>query len=512
MKLNKGIFANFGSYKTLEFDFNEVGLALITGPTGAGKSTLFDAACWTLYGKTAKNGKSDEVRAWNSKEPTSGTLQVTTKTGNITVTRIRGTQHENDLYYTEEGRENDPQRGKDITETQKLLETRMGVDFDLYTTTSYASDSSPNSLFFLVKPKDRREVLEKIANLSLPVKIAEKCVLAKKEANKAVKELEAQNLRLKAKHEQLQVTMDRTEKAAASWAEEQAKVIAAVEAQALAFDTNKYNKIKELEARLLSYDQSGPAPSKELCPACGACINPEHYEEKLRIKAEISALETRLSILKNQENTAKNQLEIEKRKTTPYKGQLTNLVVEVMESANDINVLERELAAANKRYSDLERLYELSFVLRGKILTDTVADIEDKTNNYLFRYFDGEFSVRFLLEDADKLEVLIQKNSHECTYTQLSRGQRSILRLCFGVAIMEAAANESGNHMDTLFFDEPSDGADPELKVKAYELFEALSVDHSTVLVIDHTSELKEHFTKRFTVTLQDDFSRIEQE
>ncbi|WP_054859394.1 AAA family ATPase [Gracilibacillus sp. JCM 18860] len=49
--------AAFGPYrKRQRIDFDRLGqemIFLITGPTGAGKTTLFDAICYSLYGKAS---------------------------------------------------------------------------------------------------------------------------------------------------------------------------------------------------------------------------------------------------------------------------------------------------------------------------------------------------------------------------------------------------------------------------------------------------------------------------
>ena len=56
MKPLKLKMKNFGPYKDAEVDFtkfSEAPLFLITGATGSGKTTIFDAMCFALYGRSS---------------------------------------------------------------------------------------------------------------------------------------------------------------------------------------------------------------------------------------------------------------------------------------------------------------------------------------------------------------------------------------------------------------------------------------------------------------------------
>src|SRR5215207_3852332 len=53
----------FGSYREpTEIDLSDVNYFVLTGPTGAGKSTVIDALCFALYGTVPRWGKRDVIR------------------------------------------------------------------------------------------------------------------------------------------------------------------------------------------------------------------------------------------------------------------------------------------------------------------------------------------------------------------------------------------------------------------------------------------------------------------
>ena len=65
MKPTKLIISAFGPYAgkmpEINFeDFDEKGLFLVTGDTGAGKTMIFDAICYALYGKTSMSNRDEK--------------------------------------------------------------------------------------------------------------------------------------------------------------------------------------------------------------------------------------------------------------------------------------------------------------------------------------------------------------------------------------------------------------------------------------------------------------------
>lgn len=255
MQIGKCQVTNFASYPEASLDFSGMGLTLVSGPTGAGKSTIFDMPYWILFGATSKEGGVDEIRSWYSQDATSGVLSVALEDGDIEVTRIRGKANENDLYWTEAAQPDQKIRGKDITETQKLLETRLGVSAELYLLGAYFAQFSHADAFFVAKAKDRRDVFEKIADLSMPVKISE-AVSEERKADKRLLETKTAELsKLSGKAEQLREQLLRSEASRESWEVSNARTLANLQLQADGFDQTKAEKFDKLLASLEALDK-----------------------------------------------------------------------------------------------------------------------------------------------------------------------------------------------------------------------------------------------------------------
>ena len=185
MRLISASLENFASYKTLDFDFTNKGLVLIQGPNGAGKSTLCDVIPWILFGRTAKNGPVDDILPWSGETPTKGTLRLEHNGQEITVSRCR---KPNDLYI------NQDTRGKDIPDTQRLINRLLGLDVDYFLSAAYFHEFSQTSTFFTTTPKVRRLISEQLVDLTLAKSLQTKVATEKKVINIKVLEADATTL------------------------------------------------------------------------------------------------------------------------------------------------------------------------------------------------------------------------------------------------------------------------------------------------------------------------------
>lgn len=277
MKLGKLHLENFGAYKELDFDYSNQGLCLISGPTKAGKSTLLDGPCWVLYGTTSKDSAADDMRSWFAHGPTTGWVEVDTATGPITVYRVRGKASENDLHWEENG-DGNIRRGKDLKDTQRLIEERLGVTAELYIIGSYMHQFSNADTFFVAKAKDRREVLERLADLSLPIKLGARASEVRKEKKKELEQLNQESAKLEGRLEQVVRTRSSCVVNFEKWETEKGHKLLELEEKAQNFEETRKEHVAHLVDKIEELDK--------------LVVNPSEIKSRMeQIKIQIKALD-----------------------------------------------------------------------------------------------------------------------------------------------------------------------------------------------------------------------------
>jgi DNA repair exonuclease SbcCD ATPase subunit len=507
---------NFGSYESLEFDFKDQGLCLVAGPTGSGKSTLCDLTPWILFGSTAKDGGVDEVRSWGSDSPTKGSIQIQIEDRIIQIHRTRG-KNSNDLYF--ENNTSDKVRGKDLNDTQKMINNLLGFDLETYLAGSYFHEFSKTAQFFNTTAKNRRLISTQIVDLSSIISIQNKSSdllkRTKSELTQSQHNLEInsiyldnaeKNILFKKKH------MD-------SFEERRTSRLLDLYRKSELFEENKKKEIIQLkksipsqeviETMVKELEELRAKIKSDICKECGA-----HLDNSLRL--ELKDRETKLQYLVYESKNIKSMLQKVMNNVNPYDQEFAEVEAETDDSADIIkeltttkkkldNLVEMyilEVEKLTEKVTDLELLQEVMETYRASQISSTIKFLEDNTNHLLSTYFDAEIKVLFSADSADKIDVVVYKDANECSYTQLSKGQRQLLKLCFGISVMKAVSNKSGIKFNTLFLDEALDGFDDVLKVKTFTLLQTLALDYESVFVVEHNNDLKTMFQNKYTVTL----------
>ncbi len=536
MKLLKAEVQNFGSYSKLEFSFQDKGLALLHGATGSGKSTFQDIPMWILFGVTAKGGNVDDIRSWNSNNvpisSTFGILYIEHNNKTIRITRVRGTSSQNDLCYEIDGV---VYRGKDITETQVRINELLCADAYTYTLASYYNEFSPTGTFFTDAASKRKLLAENLVNLDMPMKLLDKLALTKKEVKEDLIEL---NSNLHGSSGQLgELGRIRTDVMIRSsqYSEYQTNLISKLASKRDNFVTEKKAKIEVLEIKFKEFEQSRSVNIERLnkhytdlkarffienrCISCGYLGSKSEKEveeindgQEWSINQELNAINPytfELDRIKKAENHYDKQIIEESTRQNPFVSQLNSINCDINLLKKGIQIIETHISDLDHKLNSIIYLTKLTDQLRGELLKRSVQILEGKVNRYLETYFDTEMRVGFSIENGDKLDINIWKSGHECSYKQLSKGQRGLLKLCFSVSVMEAVSNKIGVSFDTIMLDESLDGLDTSLKIKAFGLFQELEKTHSSIFVIEHSNDFQTLFDNQYHVTLENDESKI---
>lgn len=561
MIIHSAFATNFQSYAGIGFEYTDLGLALIYGPTGAGKSTLFDLVPYTLFGVTSKDGSADSVRSWDATAPTEACVNLTLPDGGeVSVHRVRGKGAQNDLYWNEMHEEH-PKRGKDLSETQRLLNARLGVDADLFLTGSYLTQFSSADTFFVASAKERRKVLDKIADQSFPIKLGERLLGRRKTVKAEVGTLELRRSSLEGKidaiegslhglraaqfgwDESHQQQLDKAQYAADNFAEVAAAALKELNQKAYSWELDKAQRLCDLDRKAGRYEQAFETDAAlvsllaqlqaELAAlpdaTCETCGGPKLHDRKDALTRDYQdareAWQNNKAELKDRERVCAQILDLEKQvnpytealgrpQTNPHTGVLERIKKEVnpygtqIEAAGakvklhrgELSTCQADLTAQSSNLFRLNWLYDKAQELRGVLMQNAVDRVQDSTNGYLERHFDAQIRVAFSLSDSDRLEVEITNDGHLCPFSALSGGERCLLKLAFTLSLMRAAQDKAGAAFSAIFLDEPLNGLDGDLKAKAFGLLQELATQYPTVLVVEHSEELKTMFTKHYLV------------
>lgn len=496
MKVISCLLQNFASYKSLAFNFNDQGLCLIEGPTGSGKSALCDAIPWGLFGRTAKGGAVSEVLSWPGDKVT--TADITLSTGQ-TIHRSRGPKPgDNDLLILSP--DGDIYRGKDLLDTQKLINNLLGFDAELYLSGAYFHEFSQTAQFFATTAKNRRALCEQIVDLSLAKKLHFTNAERSKELLINVTSLNSKIFTLRSNITLLKRLQAAEATKVKDWEKARSNKLITLENQCVYFDNMKWAKIDRLE------DEYAKELKNDICKECGSIkVKGANHISKHKAKYATLVEEER-----SKENPYVEYINILKNDINPHLGSSKDYTDEITLKELDLEGMEIGLNEDKQQYTDLEILKGVVDDFRAVIIKSSIAQLESQTNELLTNHFDAEIRVEFSASEADKLEVNITKDGNQCSYTQLSKGQRQLLKLCFGVAVMKSISNHNGVDFGQIFIDEALDSLDDEMKGKAFGLLEALALTCDSLFVIDHAESIKSRFTNVYNVRLIDGNSVIE--
>ena len=517
----------FGSVQELTLPLNTKGITVIRGANGFGKTTIFTALVWALYGKNLKG--NPDVNTWAKVRPKDykGTkVEVFFKSENhiYCVTRclkytgeVHGSKGGNRLIYLVDG---DQVSEKGKRSVQDMIDKSLGMSYTLFI----------NSVMFgqglkrLIQESgtSQREIFEEVFELgylSKAKKIAQdKYAVADQQYQSIVRDIESTTQSLQAFRESLKVTKEKMEQFDESVSEQRKKINGHITKTKAAINENQ-EKLKslnpeKLEAQMQMVEKSIASERGKLeaaRKATGISLEEliDNVVELLQAKkydASLKKLLTLQSAFRTQEESKERIQELKEKSNSlnekEWKIRELRRVIKGLEG--DLESLEENLGELGKSSPDFQAIID---DLKGKIkkakakiagYNASKSSYEESRNLYHWAYTDplgnmgiksylfesslGQlneiletyseiigFSIQFqvdLTTARKDFKTLITFEGQQVTYDDLSGGQKQLTNLAMAFSMNTLIAQAQGTNI--AFLD---------------EVFESLSEDNIEIVI-----------------------------
>jgi len=355
MKLLKASIQNFLIIHEADVPLDAQNLILVLGysadggradSNGVGKSSLFEAVCWCLYGKTYKGLSHDDVVNNRCKGGTRVEVQLQIGKDDVTVVRHRKhSKYKNKLLLFKNGDNITPFNQKDA---DIVLQSLLPLSFDAFKHVCYFGQGMADK-FLAMNDSGRKQLLEELLGLDV-FNAAEKVVKGK------LKDLREEELILTGKLDTLQRTIEKDQarldelnsqraNGLREIAEERAQLVEQLDDLAIEISLAKAEstRVSALKSKLVaSYDETvdeqdelersrqnlvtsisslqtrksiakstiQKALALKICPTCDQKVAEEVTKKKVdELQAEITKVEDSINRLQNEVNAVNDELD-----------------------------------------------------------------------------------------------------------------------------------------------------------------------------------------------------------
>ena len=510
MQIKKLVAKNFYSFKRLNLDFSDIsGITRILGinkdnggSNGAGKSVLFEAVTWGIYGSTIR--KSTEAALVNAQEAKDCSVSVVLEkkgVGTISITRAkRPSSLDVEINGTLINKSTS-------TQTQEALEEVLESDYKSFLASVVFGQHSTFT-FLDSSPEDKRKIIKSCFNLD--------DIFSKRAAVKQLKS--SYQGELKVISTLLANLVNEKGILDSEVPDEKYKLMRLPSLENI---LKAERKISENEKHIREY-QRGLKKARDKCRRLNDCIKEGVYENekechvckstytKSQTKKDLATLcgeadDLALKI-KDEEVLIKelrdiNETLIPKISSSEWaKYNKKNKQIENAQgSIHRLSQVSDQLKEYESKRSELDSLlevmkfWEIAFSEKG-LIRYIIRNILDyfnlRSNEYVSLLTSGQFSLEF----NDELSETICNNKVETKYISLSGGEKRKVNLAIMLALQDLSSKISRTDCNLLFFDEVCDNIDNPGILAVNNLLRMIESQspEKKVLVITHNNYLQE--------------------
>lgn len=542
-------FQSIGKETTLQLESQ--GFVMIKGKNnfdckalsnGAGKTSIVEAICWCLFGKTSSGVSNVTNRYYNN----GCFVKVTFKIDNEEYAITRASDHKklkNSVKVIKNGTDDISCRLK--SDTDKLIRDQiLPFTQDIFLSTIFLSQGFSGRLSLLT-PSARKERLEKLANIDASINrfkdqinstktiFNDKCTKLQQNLSYLQGQLDIYTYdkesieSLKANPsidipdipvEQLQTKIHDLGNAMSDIRDEISKISSersSIDSKAYKYKEHKKTLIanmKGLEAKLSSINE------KSECPTCHQILsngisedlinqfttekqeNFEAYqksdkfekaciEKSTELQNRIEPLEKKHQVLRNMVDKTEallQQYHSAVKRNSDIQSKLSRLsecVSKISEITGEVEKLKTLYEATYKQYEISDHMLKLiTKEFRSYLLQDVVSRMNSKLAEYSKELFENSEDVIQLSTDDTKMNILLGQNLYET----LSGGEKKKVDLALVLAQRDIALRISGFSCSILILDEILENMDATASNVSLSLLNQVSDEVESLFIISH--------------------------
>lgn len=525
MKLRSLRVHNFQSFSgTHHFNLADHSFCFIYGENedsekadsnGAGKTTIFNAISWALYGLTPSGASKDDLIHHGADE-----VSVELSLDGLTIQRYKK-RHKSEVVKFRPG--DGTTVFGDLLDTQQKLIELLGVDFNTFCNTVFLSRSSKTIDFVRAKPSERAKVLSNLVDDSA-FQDAAKLVL--KDINQSEIEINFYERRLKELERTAKKLLDSKQQAQARWDEAEARsrnkreatlkemedIKKQIETLQLAFTVDSVTNLEALSKEKVVWKKKFTTISETLiniatslsnaekakystgnCPTClrpidEACMTfiEETREELLHKQKHYTKLKKLVEQkIKKLEEEIEQAIEIDRKKTdaeekikaltrefkllkdilleasSTHHAQLVNDInAEIAENAEaiaDCNLKCIHFKEQNTMLKTLKRVFQQD--LRNMLFDSVRTNLTYYTKIYLHQLAGFGYDVEYppvSKTGAEKFEILMKARGYDQDLSNYSEGESWRVTFAILLALRQCLQGcQTGAVFDFLLVDDP---------------------------------------------------------
>lgn len=399
-----------------EIDLNFLGSKIITGHNGSGKTTIFDAIIWCIYGKSSVN--VDDVI--NRKTKKNCKVEVGFSIGSINYSIIRYRNHEtqgnNILFF--KGKKNIAMRTKG--DTQSLIEETIQMSYNAMVS-SVIFSSELYSSFLRSKPSERLKQLESILSLNVINDLSKKLKKKKEPLVEAIDKQKTDRIKTISSRETLEENLE-------SYTSE-------IKAKLLQLKENKKNLQEEkeiIQEKISSYEDIDIEKELEIVEIVEKNneIQRKRLEEKKRLK-DVDLLSSKYQKIKDkllsyQDIDINKELNLNKiaREIEEENNKTIIIITGLRSKLKNEETIKKEIEKSLEELKELEK--EKTHLLEHAENCPVCGQTIDKDlNNKLVKEINDKIEAKeiFLNEKKEEQKKIISYNAE--IYEQLKEAEKN---------------------------------------------------------------------------------------